>query len=404
MTAKGSLQEIRARLAGGHTGGALAANGFTRAFNLAALLHNVGRLLFPWWSRQAEELGNPDRGLREPLRQIGLTLTQAASEFAERCRRELLEGGYFDTFEQKAIGEWLEDKKQTASEADSALLGAWYVHRVASGTDLDSEVRRQAVRAVLLARVVTLRINLEADPVAALLVVCDELFAWNPRPVAARGLEAWRWLHERQASSLTTRFESIELPELHFRIDRIEEEGRPPFETLVGVLDEPLHLLPSFAIEVADPDEVLEGNVPGVWLGLQQNLGRIKVSSSPSRQMEPWIKVRSRVPRQLAGCGLTCRTLLEEVAHRASSKLRTSLEAWLKKWEPLPRNDYEECWIKTLEDQEKPFTREEPTPWIEELERLTREVILNHQAVTAQSLGSSATRGQKQAGSARRKM
>lgn len=403
-TTNGSLQELRARLAGGHTGRALAANGFTRAFNLAALLHNVGRLLFPWWSRQAEKLGNPDRGLREPLRQIGITLAHAASEFAEHCRRELMEGGYFEVFEQKAIGEWLEDKKHTASEADSALLGAWYVHRVASGTDLANEVRRQAVRAVLLARVVTLKINLEADPVAALLVVCDELFAWNPRPVAARAMEAWRWLHERQASSLTTRFESIDLPELHFRIDRIKESGRPPYETLVGILDEPPYLLPSFAIEVADPDEVLDGNVYGVWLGLQQNLGRIEVNSSPATQTEPWIKVRSRVPRQLDGCGLTCRVLLEEVAHRASSKLRTSLEAWLKEWEPRRENDYEECWIKTLKAQEKPFAREEPTAWIEELERLTKDVILNHQAVAAQRLGSSANCGSKSATSnARRK-
>jgi hypothetical protein len=385
------LPELRARLAGGHTGGTLAAGEFTRAFSLAALLHSVGWLLFPWWSRQAEALGNPDRGLREPLRQISVTLAGAASEFAEHCRRELIEGSYFSALEQRAITDWLDDKKRNASEADAALLGAWYVHRVASsstslnkpGAGLTNEVRRQAVRAVLLARIPTLDIDLQEDPVAALLVVCDELFSWNPRPGGVRPLESRRWLYDQDVLALSNRFLTLELSELHFAIHT--DKNRQQHDTLVATLSAPRYLLPSFVIETANPNRGLDGTTYSIWLGLRQNLGRIKAQAqnetetAPERS-KPWIKIRSQKSEMLTDCNLTIRTLLEEVAHRASSGLRTSLDAWLKEWDTGSTKDKEECSIGPLGE---PFSREESTLWSEELERLVREVILKHQAEAA---------------------
>lgn len=373
-------RDLRSELAGGNGGGQLGGSELTRAFSLAALFHTMGDLLFPWWSRHAEKLGNPERGLREHLRQIADTLAGAAGDFAGRCLDDLKEGAYFDAGEQKAIEEWLDDKKRLAAEADAALLGAWYVHRAALGVKLPPEVRRQAVRAVLLNHMVTLPIDLKKDPVAALLTLCDELFAWDPRPLLDRSLGAGRWFLGSTTSSIAERFATLEVTDLEFKLQQQGKGKKAIMGFEARLKKRPPCLLPGFTLQATmreDPRAAVE-----LWVGLRMSLGRLTLSRDPVAGNEKWIQVKTPVPISLEACGLSVRSLLEAVAQKAEPGLRTSLEAWFREGQTAEESQASgESETLILKLQTNPFCREEPTLLLEEFERLVQIVVQEHRAI-----------------------
>jgi hypothetical protein len=336
-------------------------NSFLQAFSLAALLHDCGRLLFPWWTPRVMELARFDRRVGKQLATVQKTLGDAAAEWLNQCRRELGEQSYLTTDEKERLAVWVGDR-QVRGDGAAALLGAWYLHRIALRVDLDSRLRREAVRAVLLDGIANERLSAKSDPVAALLVLSDELFAWNPQP----GLEV-PFVHRlRSEGRPPPRFESIDLLDLEFRI---ESDGRVRGRFSADVGDRQLPVLPRFRVRLADPDGRPEDPVVETWLRLRQSLGRIELGLKGS-----WIEIESKIPQRVAEAGLDCRRLLSEIADRAPLALRPSLETWIGS---LPEDETAPVGYERMSIQAdgKPLHSGELEPYLPELERIEREVI-----------------------------
>lgn len=337
------------------------ANAFLQAFSLSALLHDCGRLLFPWWTARVQELARFDRGVGTRLAKVQTMLGDAAAEWLDKCRVELGEPPYLSTEERERLAVWV-GERQARGEGAAALLGAWYLHRVGLRVNLDSKLRRDAVRAVLFDGIVNEPLKAKADPVGALLVLSDELFAWNPQP----GLEV-PFVHRlRSEGRPPPRFESIELLDLEFRIGK---DGRVRGRFQAASRDKDLPVLPRFRVRLADPDGRPEDPVVETWLRLRQSLGRIELGLNGS-----WIEIEAKVPQRLIAGGLTCRRLLSEIADRAPLALRPSLESWIGSLSPETAPEgYERL---SLHADGKPLHSGELEPYLPELERIEREVIL----------------------------
>ncbi len=294
---------------------------FRKAFSLAALLHDVGLLLFPYWSEGTEGLGDLDEVLRENMMSVRGVLDRSAGDLLKDCDRELREEGYDDPTEEPQLARSIADCIQRGI-ADHCVLGAWYLHRICQNVEeISSDTVRQAVRAILLHRIVSQKIEVDRDPAAALLVVCDEIFMWKqgqflPAPdEIGRSFQSIAVDVRPQASP----FDYLRLEGLGLQVER---------RRLVGVIDLEVgrgRTWPRFEIMLKDPD-YLDTPVAFTWLMLTQNLGRIVRSNYG---WAPSVELWSKVPGRLESCGLDTKSLLDEVANLASMSLRPSLERWL---------------------------------------------------------------------------
>lgn len=380
--------------------GDLTSGDFLKAFSLAALLHDVGRLLFPRWSTQTDNLVRIDRLLRNEWKRVQQSLARDARNILEQCKKELMEAGYLNSRSEPQAVQWIEEKSEKG-EADLAVLGAWYLHRICRGVeDLPDDTLRQAVRAILFHRMVTQPIDVETDPVAALLVLCDELFAWEPQlgsPVVGglgRSFQALAADHHLRPS----RFESLQLVGLNLEI--VQENNLDLLVGFVpGLLSDDIYGVPHFEVDLTDPNG-LEGPVHTIWLSLAQNLGRIRTPLRRDRPCwNPLVVLRSKVPEDLKVRDLTTRSLLEEVAHQAPLAIRPSLERWLGETENFRYEDVdgsrsEKVEIVKIKACGKSFHPEDLTPFLPELDRLAELVVLRRiPTIRTTSLGEAAALG-----------
>jgi hypothetical protein len=171
--AEGGRGSLAHRLLGVDARNRKAPAALRRAVGLAALFHDAGMLV---WS-----------GGAGPARPDGdaLATWQAAREAAER---DLLQH-CSDALEAKGVADRGVDADLDAQlrllhergEAHHAVTGAWMLDRRLQGcSGLDPDVARSALRAVLLHSLPRTRIRAAQDPAAAVIVLCDELFDWEP--------------------------------------------------------------------------------------------------------------------------------------------------------------------------------------------------------------------------------
>jgi hypothetical protein len=311
--------------------GKLSRHEFRKAFSLAALLHDIGRLLLPRSSQPAARWGRVDSILLRELVQVNCGLQGAVGHLTEHCADELRRQGYFDPHAEPAIEDWIAERLRR-KEADPALVSAWFLHRLCQNVEgLQNSTMKQAVRAVLLHRLVTQPIQVDNDPAAALLVTCDQIFTWN---VVPGGLPPGEAGHSIQALAADLKpsaslFRRIELYRGGSQSRRLALEqdlktgrlwGRIPEEALGGSQPAWKHSWPHFVLELREP-ESLETPVYWIWLSLAQNLGRIVCSGK--RNWAPVVTIRSRLIEGQA----TTLDLLRRIADRSS--LRPALERWL---------------------------------------------------------------------------
>jgi hypothetical protein len=310
--------------------GDLSREEFRKAFSLAALLHDVGRLLLPRSPQPTTRWARVDRALVRELAEVDTGLKGAVGRLMEHCVAELRQENYFDPHVEPAIEAWIAEC-QERGEADPALVSAWFLHRLCLNLEgLQSSTVQQAVRAVLLHRLVTQSIQVDVDPAAALLVACDQIFTWNVAPVGSRPGEAG---HSIQALAADLRpsvspFRGLELygggpQRLQLELKRDPAKGRLQAEISKESPDGPRpdwpHSWPHFVLELQEP-ESLETPIYWIWLSLAQNLGRI--GGSRKRNWAPVVTIKSRVDGQLSTF-----QLLRRIADRSS--LRPALERWL---------------------------------------------------------------------------
>jgi hypothetical protein len=297
--------------------GELSLKDLRQAFSLAALFHDTGMLLFPRVFFPARELPHGDRFLSQRLELIHRDVDQAAKELMTDCLRELRENEYFDPLRERPLALWLQEETD-AARLDHSLLGAWYLHRIAgSSQEISRDVVRQAVRAILLHQVVTQPIDSGRDPVAALLVLCDELMDWRPSGRSKDGLPVGRPpLGRRQLDVRPegSRARKISIEGLHCDGDTWTltlRENKP---------------WPCIEIQLQEPDH-LTMPVYQTWLLMFENLGRL--SDGHPTQWAPSIDIVSSVPGHLAALESNHLAVLDNLIRSTRLPCRAHLRKWL---------------------------------------------------------------------------
>ncbi len=329
------LADVLASRGAAHRGSA-AGDDLRQAFSLAALFHDIGYLLFPTSARPARALTQRDPRLATAFEELDSKLAAAAAALMPGVVRALVEARYCDAANEPDFARWLA-QQATNPRPDHGVLSGYFLHQVCSRVPSSSaSVQRQAVRAALLHNT-GLSIAMRGDPAAGLLVLCNELFEWEPershhpspstvdsvfhvmiseagyRPLRHRalGLPLERCLepetHHRHSELMRT------APHAgvrhHFRARAAERRASPTFATLDIYLREPRYL---------------DAPVYHLWLVKAQRLGRIK--DHPA-----WApRLRMHVPRDSRLQGQTMRDVLERVVGRLRSPHQGALEEWLR--------------------------------------------------------------------------
>lgn len=349
---------------------------FQRAFGLAVLLHDIGTLLFPFWPRRAENLANIDGAARKRLKAIRSALDQNVEHLLVNCERELIEAGVFDPAKEQKVHEWI-DECVEQGQADHSVLGAWYLIRVAkSAPSLQSSVVRQAARAILFHGINTQEIRTDEDPVAALLVLCDELIVWRQGHEPPVSSEVGRYIHSI-ASELRPE-ESIFLDlNMHGLKGSLEtdQEGKPVKLSFTldwkanlkdALSDPPAKTWPVLKATLRQPDR-LPTPAYKLWLLTSQNLGRI----GPLAQIKfgPVLHLTSKIPSRHPT--LTIREIFAQVVPRAGLSLRPCLQRWLSRYPPTTHGTEESA----ICGPAQPFCERRLPPLFPELERLVEAVV-----------------------------
>lgn len=318
-----SMAEVLASRAGWRPGAQTTLE-LLQAFSLSALFHDTGMLLFPRYTRPSEALSRAEPGLEAALGDMERSFRDAGTALGRRCIDDLRAADFLDATNDPGLARWLEDQLQTGTP-DHALLGAWYLLRVTRAiTATPGEVVRDALRAVLLHSLPALPVDVERDPVAAFLLLCDELFEWEPfaRPGSSGAAPARSMV--AMASDLRprrSRTRNLRLPGLTVRV---EPDGA--LSSWLALEPEDYERgWPRVELRLHAPER-LEYPVYCAWLTVGQNLGRVDRSR---HGWGPRVSLLSPAPLRLRAVGLNTRRLLAQVAHSSRHPARVSLERWL---------------------------------------------------------------------------
>jgi hypothetical protein len=302
-----------------------------QAYSLASLFHDVGHLLFPRDSIPHDSLDWDDPEIAAGLQKVGDSVNEAGGEVSQKCFEDL--GLAYYTKEE--LARW-RDELTGSGEPNHGLLGAWYLHRVGLNVldrseDVDgfretqSEILRMAVRAVLFHGASTGQIRSDVDPVATMLVVCNEIFEWDPgRHAAPAPSSIGRSFHVMAADvpAREPRDAWIAIPSL---VVHAADPTKGELEALLMV-DPSQKTWPEIHVGLQVPQR-LDVPVLRLWLVKAQSLGRLMATR---HGLCPTVVMRSRIDVTLLSRGLTTKSLLDRVAERKGlSAIRPALRAWL---------------------------------------------------------------------------
>ena len=229
---------------------------------LAALYHDTGLLFAPL----TPDIALPDSSTQRTLTRIADDLATACRELTDEAWATLNPQSathpdpYFSDTDRQALTGWLEAQHK-AGRPDHGLLGALSFH--AASTSLPHQLRRATIRAIIFHSAPQVAISLPDDPAAALLILCDELFDWDP------GRET-----PHTPSSHTSRAGHLTLRDLH-----IHPPTDTPSATTTSPLA-PLHLSLAehelhFDLHLRWADQPHFQSFP-TYLAVAQNIARIK--------------------------------------------------------------------------------------------------------------------------------
>ncbi|MEZ4307065.1 MAG: hypothetical protein R3F14_03340 [Polyangiaceae bacterium] len=257
-------------------------------------------------------------------------MSEAGGEVAQKCFEDL----DLTYYTKEELARWR--AQLGGREPNHGLLGAWYLHRVGLGVldrsaDLDGfreaqgEILGMAVRAVLLHGAQTGHVSADRDPVASMLILCNEVFEWDPgRHLAPAPSSIGRSFHVMAADvpAREPRDAWIKIPSLQVTA------GDPVTGELHAALlvDPAQKTWPEIHIGLQAPQR-LDVPVLRLWLLKAQSLGRLL----PTREgLCPTVVMRSRIDVTLLSRNLTTKELLDRVAERkALARVRPALRAWL---------------------------------------------------------------------------
>lgn len=328
---------------------------FKCSYCLAALYHDIGHLLFPIELSTGKDLYPEDAKLKMGLTNVKNELKEAGTVISRRSVEDLKSGNYFEPGSESQLDQWLNTQIKTG-EPDHGLLSAWYLHHVCSSVQESSqEIVRKAVRSILLHNAFTVRIDAEKDPLASLLVLCDELFEWEQiRHIKPPHSSADRFFHIMNAKNTPfgPRYRRIGCYIHKFSISE---------KQLAGTLKtENNETWPDVFIITQD-SQYMNISAFALWLMKAQNLGRIKPGKNgwgPSLLM----KGRDDMFHWQQGTGT--KKLLELIAQHSQLPIRPDIARWVTN-KNVFEDGKEEVRLGYLDP---PLCQEDIRSWLTELE------------------------------------
>jgi hypothetical protein len=288
------------------------------------------------------------------------------------CLRELEEAGYLDPVTERAVREWVEETAD-AREIDFSLINAWFLHRLCQNVeDLQKDIIRQGVRAVLFHGIVTQTVDVDRDPAAALLVLCDQIFAQTSGVPGVGTSGAGRSNQGADGRIRPSLIDFLELEGLS-----VEAEGAALEPLLFRVQPETSKCWPHFVVTLRSP-ESLETPVHRVWIGLAQSLGRLRPSTT--HQCAPRVTVRSEIPRRVLSPGFSTYDLLERALDEDRSRLAGALARFMTEARSLAKID-RVAGVESMEFRPlgRPLHREDLSLLFPELERLLEACLVRQE-------------------------
>jgi len=301
----------------------------TQAYTLASLFHDVGHLLFPRDSLPHDDLDWDDPEIAAELKKVENSVSQAGGDVAQKCVEDLA----FAYYTEDELARWRD--RLGADEPNHGLVGAWYLHRIGlnvldrSGevdgfNGIQTDILRMAVRAVLLHGTPTGQLRSDVDPVATMLIFCNEIFEWDPgRHLAPAPSSIGRSFHvmAADAPAREPRDAWIKIPSLSVRANL--ETGELESLLILGPADK---TWPEIHVRLQPPQR-LDVSVLRLWILKAQSLGRLVPTE---HGFCPTLVIQSRADVALLARGLTTRTLLDRAVERkALAAIRPAMRAWL---------------------------------------------------------------------------
>lgn len=294
---------------------------YLQAFSLAALFHDIDHLVLHIEPALGQGLALDADQVGESLDRLSGARRAATQEEASRWVTELLRTKFkyvrAGDDDQELRG-WLEGQKKPGT-AHHGLFSAWYLHlRCTDPKPQFKDALRMAVRAILMHSSHAVKIDAEVDPIAALLVLCDEVFEWDPAlQTAPSEIGSNLLVIGTTLAPHVLRARSIRLRSLSMSRDSSQVcLALPPAPTeLWPVLD--LTLLPADRLDLP---------VFMLWLRKSRNLGRIQ----PTRYgFGPTLVVRSSLSSTLQRLQLSNARLLTLLAERIAPAYRDLFHDWV---------------------------------------------------------------------------
>ena len=324
LTAQGERTEVIDLLASpeGHRAGALQRRNLLAAWSLAALYHNVGLTSFPEFRSHHDPGPVQAHAVADGIDLIHSALVEAGTKLASAARQALLAANIYEAQSSPELARWV-DRQVNEGIPDPALTSAWYLLRAAQQvSDVHEKVVRAATRAVLLQGAPSASVNINQEPVPALLVMCDALFDWQP------GGHSHGVRQDGQALR-QSRIASIRFPDLDVTV---VDGPVPSLRSTFAMTTDTVKLSPGSA--PAWPRVVLThvhptrlgGHVFPLWISIAQNIARLRPSA---RGFGPLIEVRGQVPGRVHRTAESTTGLLDRVLPRIQSQWRARLKLWL---------------------------------------------------------------------------
>lgn len=291
-----------------------------QAYAVAAVFHDIGHLLFVADAGGDNGLSRGDPELHADVAHAAGSLRDIAGHWARRAVAELATPHFVSEVEDAELADWLKAAARDANP-EHGILGAYYLARVTR--DLASqhgELRRRAVRAVLLHGASSAPVDVVRDPVAAVLLLCNELFDWDAtRARVASRASVSHWFHAMGA----------DVPAYEPRHRRLWLHGIKltyPFKEGIGqvVAEVPGCLQVCMDLQ---PPERLDVATHAVWLVKAWRLARLVPRAHHA--WEPELEIRSQVRDDLLSLGLDTYTLLERLVPELPPPFRADLVRWL---------------------------------------------------------------------------
>ncbi|MFT4624573.1 MAG: hypothetical protein ACI8PZ_003232 [Myxococcota bacterium] len=286
------------------------------AFSIAALFHDVGMVLFPR-AIAASALQGDDAVARE-LGAVGGAIEGAGRALVATCRTAV--AGITSAAAEPGVASWIEQQHALGRPRHS-LLSTWYFLRASERVrGLSPDVRRAAARAILLHACTWQPISVDADPAAALLALCDEVFDWEPSVRAGPAAHAIGHSPQVMATELGARESRARRIVLRGLAARVEPTGALRLTLDVASRS----LWPRFDVELVSPLHLGTPSHRPV-LTMAQNLSRVRAGSSG---FGPFVRVALRTHPHLAA--RSTRTLLLQALRETSDPVAAEVLAWIE--------------------------------------------------------------------------